>query len=267
MAKFVRQWVWWLAIVLGFVQPAFGAPAKDYVIGPSDVVRVMVYGHQDLVTEARVSEANKITFPLIGEVEIGGMTSQQAESRIAQALDEGGFVKQPQVQISVTQYRSQQVSLLGQVNRPGRYAIETPSKLSDMLALAGGINAVGSDTIVFVSTRNGKTQEREIDTVSMLQEGQLGLDTDVANGDIIYVPRAPVFYIYGEVQRPGSFRLEKNMTVVQALSVGGGLTPRGTDSRIRIKRRDKDGKVKTLTAELTDTVHPDDVIFVREALF
>lgn len=267
MGQFVRYLARFCVIVLALAMPAVAAPSKDYVIGPSDVIRVSVYGQQDLTTEARVSEANRITFPLLGEVEIGGMTPPAAEARIAQALESGGFVKQPQVQISVLQFRSQQISILGQVNKPGRYPIETASKLSDMLAQAGGINAAGSDAIVFIATRDGKTQQREIDTVSMLREGRLSLDMDVANGDIIYVPRAPVFYIYGEVQRPGSFRLEKDMTVVQALSVGGGPNQRGTDRRIKLKRLGPDGQVQTLDAELTDRVRADDVILVREALF
>lgn len=267
--RWMARWLVLLGIsLLGLAASAMGATtAKDYLLGPNDVVRISVYGQSDLTTETRISEASRITFPLLGEVEVGGMTPAQAEAKIARGLDQGGFVRQPQVLVTVVQFRSRQISVLGQVNRPGRYAIESSSKLSDMLAQAGGINAGGSETIVFVTHRQGRPERYEIDTTAMLQEGKLALDHEVANGDIVYVPRAPVFYIYGEVQRPGAFRLEKDMTVVQALSVGGGLTQRGTDSRIRIKRRAQDGQVETKSVELSDTVQADDVIYVREALF
>jgi len=262
--------VGWL-VFLAWSVSAFAAPqpavSKGYLLGAGDVVRITVYGHPDLTVEARVSEADAVSFPLIGEIRVGGSTPPEAESRIASALEQGEFVKQPQVQLIVVQYRSQQVSVLGQVNKPGRYAIETATRLSDMLATAGGINGSGGDTVVLTRTRDGKTERREIDTVRMLQNGKLGDDVDLAGGDIIFVPRAPVFYIYGEVQHPGAFRLEKDMTVMQALSVGGGLTQRGTDRRIRIKRMEESSQVRTLDAELTDPVRQDDVIFVREALF
>jgi polysaccharide export outer membrane protein len=89
----------------------------------------------------------------------------------------------------------------------------------------------------------------------------------VRNGDIIFVPRAPLFYIYGEVQRPGAYRLEKDMTVMQALSVGGGLNVRGTERGIRINRHNGDGKVTTIEIRMDDLVRENDVIFVKESLF
>jgi polysaccharide export outer membrane protein len=164
--------------------------------------------------------------------------------------------------------RSRQVSVLGHVVRPGRYALDdTSSKLTDILALAGGITATGDDTITLVLTRNGHVSKLDIDLAKMYRSGDLSSNIEVQNGDTIFVQPAPVFYIYGEVQRAGAYRLQPNMIVMHALSLGGGLTPRGTDRGLKIHRRLPDGIVHKLDAKPVDTVLPDDVIYVRESLF
>lgn len=259
-----------LTLVLAlFLLPAFVAHAadKDYKLGSGDVVRITLYDHPDLTTEARVSDTGVINFPLIGETTLGGMTLRQAENAIALGLDKGGFIKQPQVNIMVLQYRGQQVSVLGQVNRPGKYPLEKASTLSDTLALAGGIIPTGADEAILIRHSGGKVSRQIVDTVALFQKGQTELDLDVADGDIIFVPRQPLFYIYGEVQRPGAFRLERNMSVVQALSVGGGLTLRGTQKGIKIIRRDARGQMQEVEAGLSTELQPDDVIYVKESLF
>ena len=147
-----------------------------------------------------------------------------AEKKIGGLLESGGYLKKAQVNIIVSLLASQQVSVLGQVNRPGRYPVDGKRSVLDMLALAGGIAADGGDTVSLVRTRNGKTTRETIDVIQMVRSGALDGNFDVAGGDMIYVERAPRFYIVGEVQRPGAFRVERQMTVLQALSAGGGLT-------------------------------------------
>jgi polysaccharide biosynthesis/export protein len=257
-----------LALVFWFVALLAHAAGKDYVLGPGDAVKVTVYEQPDLTTEARISEAGAINFPLLGQVTVGGTTTAAAEATIAKLLREGRLVKQPHVNVSVAQYRSQQISVLGYVNKPGKYALEGPSTVADLLALAGGVTQDGADRATL--TRQGKdnrTAKKEIDLLALLQTGDSANNLDVVNGDVLYVPRAPVFYIYGEVQKPGAYRLERYMSVMQALSVGGGLTPRGTERGIKIKRRAADGRVQTLEPSLTDQLAPDDVVYVKESLF
>jgi polysaccharide export outer membrane protein len=231
-------------------------------------VRITVYNNPDLTTEAQVNQHGRITFPLIGDVRIGGIEKGQAEQIIARRLGEGGFVLKPQVNLLVLGFKSQQISVLGQVNRPGKYPIEQASTLADLLAIAGGVAQTGSETIILITKgANGNSAKRDVDINHALRNGDMEKNFPVVNGDIIYVPRAPLFYIYGEVQRPGAFRLEKDMTVMQALSVGGGLTVRGTEKGIRVNRRSSDGKISTLESKMTDTVKENDVIFVRESWF
>jgi polysaccharide export outer membrane protein len=244
------------------------AQKKDYQLGAGDVVKITVFQNPDLTTETRVSESGAITFPLVGEVQVGGLPTSEAEKRLAQRLKDGGFVQQAQVNIVVKEFKSVQVSVLGQVNRPGRYPVEgAVNKITDMLALAGGVTPIGGDTLTLVTTRSGKEQRMEIDLPAMFNSGDFSKDMAVSNGDLIFVPRAELFYIYGEVQKPGGYRLERNMTVMQALSVGGGLTVRGTERRVKLHRRDESGKVTVWQPKLTDFVRSDDVIYVNESFF
>lgn len=255
-----------LCCVAGFAH-AQQAP-KEYVLGAGDVIRVNVFQNLDLTTETRVSEIGDISFPLIGSVPVGGLAIPAAEQKIAKMLKDGGFVIKAQVTILLLQIRGSQVAVLGQVNRPGRFPLETSNThLSDMLATAGGIAVSGADTVVVTGVREGKPFRREIDIAKMYLQGDLTADISLQGGDALYVHRAPVFYIYGEVQRPGSFRLERNMTVMQALASGGGMTLRGTLRGLQINRRDASGKPEVVRPTLDDLLHPDDVIYVRESMF
>ena len=249
-----------------FVAPAWSVD-DDYRMGTGDVLRITVYGQPDLTTEVRVGESGNISFPLIGDVKMAGVTPAQGEDDIAQRLSKGGFINEPFVTLNVMQYRGQQISVLGRVNRPGKHTLEKVSRVTDVLALAGGIAGDGADTITLVRTRDGKTEYRDIDVVALFRPGGEASNELVQDGDIINVSRQPMFYIYGEVQRPGAFRLEQNMSVVQALSMGGGVTPRGTQRGIRILRRDADGVMQQLDTQLADPVKKDDVIYVKESLF
>ncbi len=249
---------------------ATAQPAADYrveTLGPGDMVRVSVFRNPDLTTEARVSERGTIMFPLLGEVPVNGLSPSQAGSRISDKLKQGKYVVNPEVTVSLMQANSRQVSVLGNVNKPGRYPLDAATgKLTDLLALAGGIAPTGSDQVTIVSTRDGKTTKTDVDLPGMIRAGDLARNVEVNAGDTIFVNRAPMVYIYGEVQKAGAYRVEPHMTVMQALAMGGGLTTRGTERGIRIHRRNGE-QVSRLDAKLTDTVQNDDVIYVRESLF
>lgn len=255
-----------LMCALLLAAPAWSAD-DDYRMGTGDVLRITVYGQPDLTTEARVGESGNISFPLIGDVKLAGVTPAQGEAEIAKRLSKGGFILEPFVSLNVVQYRGQQISVLGRVNRPGKFMLEKVSRVSDVLALAGGVAGDAADTITLIRERDGKTEYREIDVLAMLKAGGETANETVGDGDIVNVPRQPMFYIYGEVQRPGTFRLEQNMSVVQALSMGGGLTSRGTQRGITILRRDANGVMQQLDTQLADLVKKDDVVYVKESLF
>lgn len=240
----------------------------DYPLGAGDAIRVQVFQNPDLTIETRVSENGSITYPMIGAVELGGLSIAVAEKKIADALQQGGFIQKPQVNIVLVQIRGNQVAVLGQVNRPGRFPLETANtRLSDMLANAGGATVGGDDIAVVTGQRNGKTFRKQVDIPSLFLAEKLQDNIVLQGGDSIFVDRAPVFFIYGEAQHPGSFRIERNMTVMQALAAGGGPTPRGSERRLRLHRKAADGSVQQIEPKLTDIVLPNDVIYVKESIF
>lgn len=242
--------------------------SQDYRLGAGDAIGVQVYQSPDLSIDARVSESGVISYPLVGSLQLGGLTIAEAEKKIADALRSGGFVKVPQVNIVLRQVRGNQVAVLGQVSRPGRFPLETfNTRVSDMLAAAGGTTATGDDVLIVTGQRDGKPFRKVIDIPALFLNQKSDEDIVLAGGDTLYVNKAPMFYIYGEAQRPGPYRIERGMTVMQALAQGGGPTVRGSQNRLKLHRRDASGKVVETTPNLNDPIRPEDVIYVRESLF
>jgi polysaccharide biosynthesis/export protein len=244
------------------------APSSDYKLGPGDSIKVQVYQNPDLTVESRVSESGSINYPLVGSVNIGGLSIGQAETRLAQALQSKNILKAPQVNIVLLQVRGNQVSVLGQVNKPGRFPLETMNvRVSDMLAAAGGVTPTGDDVLIVTGTRDGKPFRKEVDIPALFQGTRSQDDILLTAGDTLYVAKAPMYYIYGEAQKPGPYRVERGMTVMQALAQGGGTTNRGSQDRLRLNRTRPDGTVEQTTPRLSDPIRPGDVLFVRESIF
>lgn len=269
MLKFILKK--WLVTALG-ISIAGAAiaqiPAPDYLLGAGDDIRIQVFQNPELTIETRVPETGVIAYPLIGNLTIGGLSVTGAQRAVADALLRGKFVRNPQVTITLGQLRANQVSVLGQVNRPGRFPLENQStRPSDVLAAAGGVTPTGDDIAIISGTRNGKNFRQRIDIPALFIEDSQNSQMSLRDGDTIYVHRAPVFYIYGEAQRPGPYRIERGMTVMQALAQGGGPTIRGSETRLRISRKNSSGEMGDISPKLTEPIQADDVIYVRESLF
>jgi polysaccharide export outer membrane protein len=259
-----------LCVVLFFPASASAAEQSpsDYRIGAGDILRINVFQNPELSMEIRVGETGAISYPLIGNVAVGGLPIPDAERKIADMLRDGGYVVQPQVSILLTQVRGNQVAVLGQVGRPGRYPLETTTRLTDMLATAGGIAPSGADILILTGNRAGKPMRMEIDVPAMLTSGNFEQDIVLQGGDIIYVDRAPMFYIYGDIQRPGSYRIEREMTLRHAIALAGGVTQRGTERGLRLYRRDANRRMALQETPDHDLlIRGDDVIFIPESLF
>ena len=241
-------------LVLMFLAAPGFAQTSDSKLGIGDTVHITVFQQADLTSDARIGERGTVAMPLIGEVKIAGLSQADAAKLIASDLKKGKFLINPQVTVALTTLRSRQVSVLGQIAHPGRFPLDDSARLTDVIAAAGGIGPTGADTVTVI--RNGEPQKVELTKNFALQ-----------NGDTVLVDRAPVFYVYGEVPRGGAYRLEPNMTVMQAIVAGGGITPRGSERRLKLRRTAPDGKVTESDAKASDIVQADDVIFVKEALF
>jgi polysaccharide export outer membrane protein len=236
-------------------------------LGPGDMVSMQVYGRPELTTSAYISDDGMLNTPLAGPVQVAGMSPTEAASKVSDAYRSGGFLLQPQVNITLQQFKSQQISVLGEVKNPGRYTLDSRTSIFDLLAQAGGATGDAAETIFLIRQGDGKNPAQRIPvTMQELVKHSAG-ELALRGGDSIYIPKAPQFYIYGEVRTPSRYRLDGGMTVVQAIAMGGGVTERGSDSRIEIRRRNPDGSFKTISARATDAVQADDVIRIKERIF
>jgi polysaccharide export outer membrane protein len=260
---FVRTLIVVLTLVLAGLMPAT-SKSEDYRLGAGDLLKIAVFDHDELSIDARVSQTGNITFPLVGQVPVAGLSTRDAELLVARRLMDGAFLKQPQVSILVSEYQSQKVAVMGQVTKPGQYPLDALKRVIDVIAMAGGLlNDTAADDASLVRTDGSRVA---ID-LQKLFDGDPTMNLVVHDGDTVFVRRAPQFYIYGQVQHPGQYRLARNTTISQAISIGGGLTPRGTQRRAIVKRLDAQGKEHQLSIGNEDVLQPDDVLLIKESLF
>lgn len=250
------------------VPPAQSTSAPRIIqIGPGDSVNIQVYGQPDMNTTVYVSDDGTIPVPLAGPVQVARMSPAEASQKIEKALRDGKFLLKPQVTLAVLVSRSQRVSVLGQVGHPGLYPIESNTTIFDLLALAGGALETSADEIFILRTDAAGNVQRYPINLKGLEALKGSIPTQALHGgDSVFVPRAEQFYIYGEVTAPNKYRVEPQMTVIQAISRAGGVTPRGSERRVDIKRL-SNGNYVTIKAKLNDLVKPDDVIHVKESIF
>ena len=257
---------WALLLVMSF-GASIAYAAEDYLLGEGDTVNITVYEQPDLATVARISQDDgTISFPLLGEVTIAGLSPEDAGRKIEKLLKQGGLIKAPQVSLTVKEFFSQKIPVLGQVKSPGEYSLKGESRVVDLITQAGGVKDDAADVIVVVKNEAGKSVKHEIDLLQFYA-GDMTQNIKVARGDFILVPKMDTFYIHGEVKRPGMYRLERGMTAMQALSVGGGLTDRGSLKGMKVTRRQLDGKTEKIGIGLTDTLQSNDVLYVKERIF
>ena len=263
LGLFARTFIIALAMVLGGLLQAT-AKSEDYRLGAGDLLKIAVFDHDELSIDARVSQTGNITFPLVGQVPVAGLSTRDAELLLARRLMDGAFLKLPQVSILVSEYQSQKVAVMGQVTKPGQYPLDASKKVIDVVAMAGGLlNDTAADDATLVRADGS----RVVIDLQKLFDGDPAMNLDIHDGDTVFVRRAPQFYIYGQVQHPGQYRLARNTTISQAISMGGGLTPRGTQRRAIVKRLDAQGKEHKYSVADEDVLQPDDVLLIKQSLF
>lgn len=243
-------------------------------LAQGDVVRISVYDNPDLTTVVRIASNGRITFPLIGDVSIGGLNAAQAEQIISRLLENGGFVRNAQVSVFVEERGAamgRSVTVLGQVKSSGRFPLQEESSegvtsLVDLLAVAGGTNENAADYLYVIRQQGKQSRKIEVDLVALLRQGDIAANIFLSDGDIVLVPQMDVFYIYGQVQRPGKYRLERGMTVMQAVAVASGITETGSEKGIVLNRKSDKG-LQSISSGLEDELRPDDVIYVKNSFF
>ena len=256
---------------------AFARQSSDYVIGSQDVLTIAVYDQPELSGKFNVEADGSFTYPLIGRVMAGGSTLRAVEEELRKRLADG-YLKNPQVSVAIEQYRSQRIFIIGEVRAPGAYQLTGDMTLIEALARAGSVTAEAGEEILIVRPPDGRSgtgpvlptddESAEVIRVNVreLQTGVLSQNVALKDGDTLVVLRAQSVYVFGQVKAPGAYAAEKGTSVLQALSLAGGVTDRGSTGRIFIVRT-LDGKKKEFKAKLTDTVEPGDTLIVKERFF
>jgi polysaccharide export outer membrane protein len=263
VGRHAQAFVITVATALLCLTQAAGKP-EDYRLGAGDLLKIVVFDHDELTVDARISQTGNITFPLVGQLPVAGLSTRDAELLLARHLMEGGFVKQPQISVLVSEYQSQKVAVMGQVTKPGQYPLDASKKVLDVLALAGGVL---NDTAAEEATLVRVDGSRSVIDLQRLFDGDPALNLAIQDGDTVFVAHAPQFFIYGQVQHPGQYRLVRHTTISQAISIGGGLTPRGTQRGAIVKRVDAKGKEHKVSVRDEDVLLPNDVLMIKTSLF
>ena len=208
----------------------------EYLIGPGDLLKVQVMQAPELNSEARVNSQNSISLPLLGNVQVAGLTAVGAQDRISDLLSEK-YMHDPHVVVSIAEYKSKRVAVIGSVLTPGTYELLGKGSLLDALAQAGGL-AVNASEIAYVTRTDDAGNEKsvQIDLDQLLDKGQTDLNIPIQMGDVVYIPEAGVVYVDGAVERPGSFPLEEDMTVSRAITAAGGFDDVASSSEIKLVR-------------------------------
>jgi polysaccharide export outer membrane protein len=272
-----------LMIAAAFAAAPAAQPAADYVIGPPDVLTIQVFDQPDLGGKYTVEADGSFSFPLIGRIKAGGMTLRGFEAELKRQLADGYF-KDPSVSASVEQYRSQRVFVMGEVRQPGPVALTGGMTLIEALARAGSTLPTSSGEVSIVRAESGRAglsdppqgeplradQEGGSEifraTIRELESGTLSQNLQLRDGDTIFVPRAESVYVFGHVKNPGAYGVQKHTTVLQALSLAGGLTENAAMNRIQIIRIEN-GQKRELKVKVTDKVRPEDTIIVPQRYF
>src|SRR4029453_2985948 len=280
----VRQWQ---SLIAGFFILTFSVPqlrAEEpslYIVGPNDTLAITVYEQPQLSGKYMVQPDGAVAFPLLGRVKVGGLSVQAIENDMRERLARG-YLKNPQVSVTVDQYRSQQIFIIGEVRQPGSLQFTGTMTMVEALARVGSMTDNAGTEALIVRQAPGeqpldaaalkRAQEAKDDgnvirvNLQTLQTGILAENVTLRGGDTIFVPRAESVFISGHVGTPGAYGVRKGMTVRQALALAGGVTDRGSTRRVQIVRK-VDGKERTIDVDLQQLVQPGDTIVVRERFF
>jgi polysaccharide biosynthesis/export protein len=247
--------------------PAVG---QDYIVGKDDVLKVTVYDHNDLTTTVRVSGDETINLPLLNKVKVAGLTSTQISDKIT-ALLAKNYIINPQVNVFVEDYRSKKVVILGQVKKPGLYELQGRTTFLELISKAGGLTEEAGDKTV-IKRKQGPNSSKEpsvliIDMIKLIEEGDNSLDVETLDGDNIYIDKAGVFYVSGEVNKPNAYKFEENTTVIKAITKAGGFSSYASKQSVRIIRKLNGNEQVLENIKMNEPILPEDVILVPESIF
>jgi polysaccharide biosynthesis/export protein len=241
---------------------------SKYLIGPQDLLKITVLDEPDLTNSYRVDSDGFVTFPYIGRILAGGLNPGDLQERIKNLLSPA-YIKNPQVRVEIDQYKSQSVMVSGEVRAPGKIPMTGAMTVLEALAAAGSPTPAASSELTIARPKKAGSDQADSEIVRInWKDLQLGKGTDVVlqDGDLLNIAKAQTFFITGQVRNSGNFVLEPGTTVEQAIAMAGGLSERGSNSRIKATRVVK-GKRTTVSLDLADVVQAGDTITVPQRVF
>jgi polysaccharide export outer membrane protein len=252
----------------------------DYRIGRQDLLQLSVFDLKELDQTVRVADDGSITLPLLGRLQVAGLTKGELETTIARLLEER-YVRNPQVTIFVKEYESKKVAVSGAVKKPDTYEMLGDKTLLEMISLAGGLDRdLGKEIIIFRPTESGKADRISVDLDKLVYEADPSLNVAVLPGDIVYVPSVEKVRIFvtGAVKNPNLYEVPRSepVTVLKAVTLAGGTTDRAAQSKVQVIRTDANGKRTTVAVNLKKVkrgkaddpvLMKDDLVLVPESFF
>jgi len=229
------------------------AQHDGYRVGPNDVLRIQVFGEEELTVERKVDGDGKIDYPLLGTLVVNGKTSEEFQQYLTARLAEG-YLRHPKVSVSIARQRNFYVS--GEVRTPGGFPYESGMTVQKAIAMAGGFTERSDRFGIQLKRINAEIEEG----------AAVSPDASVLPDDLIYVPQAKKIYVNGEIKKPGSFSYEKGLTVHKAITIAGGFTDKAAKTSLKVIRT-IDGKERVIDASLETLVFPEDIIVVSQRFF
>lgn len=257
----------------GEEQPTASAvESSSDLVGEGDQLLITVFGQPDLSADVIVGPTGMITLPLVGTISIKGKTANEVASIFSGKLEQGQYLLNPKVSVKINQQISRSFSVIGEVLRPGRFPLQGQMSIVEALSLAGGVTPRADKHLRVLRRANqgGQNELREFTSLKLDFDDEKSNDSlmqKILPNDVLIVGQQKNFYVYGEVRRPGMYPMEDDLNVVRVLSIGGGITDRGSASRIIIHRKSENGELKEIPAKISDPVLPGDVVMIKERIF
>lgn len=254
-----------------------GTPSPEYAVGTGDVLEIKVWDHPDLGGTTIVSQDGRLSFPLIGHIMVKNKTMAQIEGVLEKKL-KAGYIVNPQVSVTVKEFNSRKVYVIGEVREPATISLVAPTNVLEVISRAGGVTQEAGTEILIIRPRTDdgrkgpltpeEAKEGEAIRLDLqsIQQGDISQNFQVFNRDTIFIPKAKYIYVVGEVQKPGRMKLESGMTALKAITVAGGVTEKGTASRLKVIR-EQEGVREEKPIDLNGLLFPDDVVVVPQSYF
>ena len=266
----LRLFISVLLLLSCLFQPALAAVDQgNYLVGSGDVLKISVYDNADLETVARIDNTGSILFPLVGQLSVAGMSVPEVAVKVEKALADG-YLIDPHVTVFIQEYRSNKVIVSGQVNHPGVHELSGPTSLLELISMAGGLRETAANHLTITrtaSSENGTPKVIDIDLKELLETGSPDLNVAILNQDNVFIPKAGMIFIRGEVEDPDGYKYEEGMTVLKVVSMAGDFKEFAAKKKIRIIRIVAGQENVLENVSLHEPVFPGDIIEVPESFF